>query len=590
VEAPPWLIDLVKVDESFPTSGGEPGDVNVGEVAAALAVIPNDNLGWEQWNRIGMALYRATNGSDDGFEIFDRWSAKATKYDQANTRQQWFKKYKSSPPNHIGVGTLFYLANEAEPEWRVQYEAELFDRLYRQNDAAAPPQRDTPEENEIPAPAFSEQALAMLFADAHHAELRYVAVWSKWLIYDGVKWRFDDTRKAWTYAGKVCRRAAQQTNKRSEKKGLASAKTRAAVINIAGDDRQIAATIDQWDTDQWLLNTPGGVVDLRTGRMRSHRPDDYMTKSTAVAQDARCPIPRWKAFLQKITDHNRELENYIRRALGYSLTGSTREQVLFFLYGQGKNGKGTLMTTASRIFADYHRTASLETFVVTTHERHSTDIAGLRGARLVTVGETEEGKRWAESKIKELTGGDKVTARFMRQDNFDFYPEFKLFISGNHRPKLGSVTIAIRRRMNMLPFTVIIPEEQRDRDLGEKLKPEWPGILAWMIDGCLEWQRIGLKPPPIVTDATDSYLETEDRFGRWIAECFHRDANGWIGSTDLFKLWQQWAAANGEFVGSQTFLNRQMEDHGFSIKRNKAGDCNGYYGLRYNGWKPDEQF
>lgn len=595
VAAPDWLIELCKLDETSHTPG-EQSDVDPGEIAVALAVLPNADLGWEEWNRIGMAIYRATEGNDQGFWAFDLWSHKSTKYNKANTHDSWYERYRSCPPTKIGVGTIFYLTDLASPGWRVIYQAEQFERIYRESAAAdeaaakaaandtapepKPDKPDPPDENEI-APAFSEHALALLFAQDHCGELRYVAAWGKWLIYDGIKWKFDDTRKAWTFAGKVCLRAARQTNKPSVAKQIASAKTRAAVINIAGDDRRIAATVDQWDTDTWLLNTPGGVVDLRTGKMRPHRPEDYMTKSTAVTPDAKCPTPRWKAFLKTTTDNNIELENYIRRALGYSLTGLTIEQVLFFLYGQGQNGKGVLMTTAARIVADYHRTATLETFIVTANERHSTDVAGLRGARLVTVSETEEGKRWAESKIKEMTGGDKITARFMRQDNFDFYPEFKLWISGNHRPKLSSVTVAIRRRMNMLPFTVIIPEKQRDRDLTEKLKAEWPGILAWMIDGCLEWQRVGLQPPQIVTEATNSYLETEDTFGRWIAECFDRDVNGWLGSTELFQSWQPWAAANNEYVGSQKRLSTMMDEHGFVKKRDKKGDREGFLGLKF---------
>jgi putative DNA primase/helicase len=576
---------------------------------AALTVISNDDLGWEDWNRIGMAIWRATDGGDQGFWAFDQWSRKSTKYNEANTRDSWYRKYRSCPPSRIGAGTIFYSADLASPGWRVEYDAKIFKRLYRESESAAGPSTDTardnenattsevepdrldetgkpttPDKNEI-APAFSEQALALLFAAAHTDELRYVAAWGKWLIYDGVKWKFDDTRKAWTFAGRVCLRAARQTNKASEAKSMASAKTRAAVVSIAGDDRRLAAAIDQWDCDKWLLNTPGGVIDLRTGKMQPHRPNDYMTKVTAVTPQGDCP--KWKGFLRTVTDGDDELTTYIRRVLGYGLTGVTNEHALFFLYGTGANGKGVLINTVAGILADYHKTASQETFTATLGEQHSTDLAMLRGARLVTVTETEAGKRWAESRIKTLTGGDPIVARFMRQDFFEYMPQFKLVISGNHRPGLNSVNEAIRRRVNMLPFNVTIAEEQRDKDLTEKLKMEWPGILAWMIEGCLEWQRVGLQPPKIVTDATDDYLETEDKLGRWIAECLERDPNGWASSSDLFYSWTSWAEENNEWVGSQTKFSIVLKEAGFKQVRRKEG--NGFAGLKVPTITPFEE-
>ena len=173
---------------------------------------------------------------------------------------------------------------------------------------------------------------------------------------------------------------------------------------------------------------------------------------------------------------------------GYALTGITREHALFFLYGTGANGKSVFLNTVSGIMADYATTAPIETFIASRDERHPTDIAGLQGARLVTAFETEDGRRWAESKLKALTGGDRVAARFMRQDFFEFVPQFKLLIAGNHKPRLRAVDEAMRRRFNLVPFTVTIPEPERDKDLAEKLRDEWPGILRWMVERCLAWQ------------------------------------------------------------------------------------------------------
>jgi putative DNA primase/helicase len=317
-------------------------------------------------------------------------------------------------------------------------------------------------------PAFSDDALAQRFADRHAADLRFVAKWGQWFRYDGTRWRQDDTLHTFDLARRICREASAECNgKKGEKAALASAKTVAAIERLARSDRRIAATIDQWDADPWLLNTPDGVVDLRTGMNRAHRADDYMTKLTSVGPSGRCPI--FLAFLTRITAGDPELIAYLRRVLGYALTGITREHALFFGYGTGANGKSVLLSTVAGILGDYHKTAPIETFTASNVDRHPTDLAMLRGARLVTATETEEGRQWAESRIKSLTGGDRVSARFMRQDFFEFMPQFKLFIAGNHRPGLRSVDEAIRRRFHLIPFAVTIPAEERDSELTEKL-------------------------------------------------------------------------------------------------------------------------
>ena len=289
---------------------------------------------------------------------------------------------------------------------------------------------------------------------------------------------------------------------------IASAKTVAAVERLAKADRRIAATVDQWDADPWLLNTPGGVVDLRDGGYRLHNPADYITKISGTAPDPSRPIPHWLAFLERVTAADAELIAFLQRIAGYCLTGSTSEHALFFLYGTGSNGKSTFLNAITGVIGGYCRTAPIETFTASPSDRHPTDLAGLRGARLVTAVETEEGRRWAESKIKALTGGDKIAARFMRQDFFEYTPQFKLLIAGNHKPGLRSVDEAIRRRLHLIPFTITIPAEERDLGLPDKLKAEAPGILNWMIDGCLQWQQIGLAPPKVVTDATAAYLRS----------------------------------------------------------------------------------
>jgi putative DNA primase/helicase len=304
--------------------------------------------------------------------------------------------------------------------------------------------------------------------------------------------------------------------------------------------------------------------------MRAHRLEDYMTKMTAVAPDPSCPTPLFCKFLDRATKSDEDYKSFLQRVAGYSLTGSTRDEAMFFLHGSGGNGKGVFMGTVANILGDYHRTAPIETFTDTKNDRHPTELAMLRGARLVTATETEEGRGWAESRIKELTGGDKITARFMRQDFFEYTPQFKLMISGNHKPGLKSVDVAIRRRFNLLPFTAEIRPEELDVKLKEKLKTEWPGIMTWMVKGCLEWQERGIDPPDVVTSATDSYLEDQDTIGRWVDEYCECDPNAFTLVSELYAAWWAWADAMGEYKPNSKRFSQRLEAMGF-VRENRRG-------------------
>lgn len=427
-------------------------------------------------------------------------------------------------------------------------------------------------------PEFSDEAIALYFAAQHADDLRHVAAWGRWLHWTGARWRQDDTLLAYDLVRAVTREIASRCNEMPIAKAIASAKTVAAVERMAKADRRHAATVDQWDADLWLLNTPGGIVDLRTGDLREHRPGDFMTKICAVTPAGRCPA--WMAFLAKVTAGDTELQRFLQRVAGYALTGSTSAHALFFAYGTGANGKSVFLNTLAGILGEYATSAPMETFVASNSERHPTDLAGLRGARLVTAIETEEGRRWAESKIKALTGGDKISARFMRMDYFEFAPRFKLVIAGNHRPGLRNVDEAIRRRMNLIPFVVTIPPDERDEDLAEKLKAEWPGILAWMIDGCLDWQTEGLAQPEAVRDATKEYLEAEDAMATWIAERCSVKPGFATTSAALYADWKGWTDKAGEYAGSmKRFSQALATGRGLTKDRLGAQQLAGFRGI-----------
>jgi putative DNA primase/helicase len=430
------------------------------------------------------------------------------------------------------------------------------------------------------APMFSDDALALDFAERHANDLRYVAAWSHWYSYNGQCWQCDETLKVFDLVRKLCRDMAERCTKNKIATGLTSAKTVAAVERLAKADRRIAATVKQWDADPWLLNTPDGVVDLHSGKLRSHVTTDYLTKITSIAPDSNCSIERWQNFLQTVTAGDDKLIGYLQRLSGYALTGVTIEHMFAFLWGTGFNGKSTFIDAITHCVGDYHCSAPIETFTASHTDRHPTDLAGLRGARLVTAIETDEGRHWAESKIKTLTGGDKISARFMRQDFFEYIPQFKLLIAGNHKPALRSVDEAMRQRFNLVPFTVTIQPDRRDPQLREKLQAEWPEILAWMIQGCLDWQQHGLNPPDAVTAATNAYLEAQDAMTSWIDDDCLQDANAWETSKLLFASWKLWAERSGEPVGNSKTFRDRLEKRGFQYKREGHTGRRGYMGIR----------
>lgn len=401
----------------------------------------------------------------------------------------------------------------------------------------------------IEAGTISQDALARIFANRYVNRLRYCHSTGAWFEWSGAHWEQDTKERAFDFVRCLAREMTEGSTPR-EVREVRKANYASGVERFAQGDRALAVSMRDWDADPFLLGTPGGTVDLRTGRLLPADPRAGITKLTSVTPADRAECPRWLQFLDEATGKDQALIRFLQQWGGYCLTGDTREHALFFGYGPGGNGKSVLVGVLSGILKDYAVTAAMDTFTASRGDKHPTELAMLRGARLALASETEEGKAWAEARIKSITGGDAVSARFMRQDFFTYQPAFKLLIIGNHKPVLRNVDDAARRRFNIVPFTrkPVTP----DRTLEQKLKAEWPGILRWLIDGCLDWQANGLVRPESVTAATEAYFTDQDLFGQWLEEeCDVEPGNThkWATTTELFASWSDYAKAAGETAG-----------------------------------------
>lgn len=426
-----------------------------------------------------------------------------------------------------------------------------------------------PEAAELPQ-ALSEDHLADAFAEDHHCDWKYVRRWDKWFKWDGGGWVEDDTSEVFHLSRNLCRAASYWSDAASltalAKRQLGNKRLAGNVRDMAGTDRRIAATADQWDRDPWMLGVPDGVIDLRDGKLVDAQRDNFITKRTSVSP-ASGPHPLWDKILARATRGDATLTHYLCKWAGYMLTGDTREEAFLFVHGPGGSGKSTFVQVLRDCMGTYAKATRIETFMSTRHGEHPTEIADLAGARLVSAPETEEGSRWNEGRIKMLTGRDKVKARFMGQDYFEFEPVCKIMIFGNHRPRLHSVGEEMKRRLHLVEFPDIIPSEERDPALKLSIKEEYPAILQWMVDGCLAWQQEGLGRPEAVSSATDDYLSSQDTLGAWIEECCDKGALAKCQVSAAYRSFESWAKARGEYVPSVTTFSEKMQARGIDKRK-----------------------
>jgi putative DNA primase/helicase len=344
-----------------------------------------------------------------------------------------------------------------------------------------------------------------------------------------------------------------------------------AMIWCARSEPGIPASLNDFDADPWLLNLANGTLELRTSALRSHQRRDLISNIVEVDFDPKADCDLWDSFLWRVTDKSEELYHYLRRFVGYLLVGDTSDQSLHFLYGLGANGKSVFCEVLLRLLGEYAVAASPDLIMLRRHGGIPNDVARLRGIRAALMNETTQGAKFDEAKLKDLTGGDTLSARFLHQEFFDFKPTHRIVIRGNHKPAINGTDDGIWRRLRLVPFTVTIPPAEQDRGLLGKLQTELPGILNWALQGCRQWQQEGLKPPDIITEAVRKYREESDTLGRFIAEQCEARALAQVKSSALFKRYQQYAEQAGErWIPSKDFP-AEMERRGFTYKRDRTG-------------------
>jgi putative DNA primase/helicase len=422
---------------------------------------------------------------------------------------------------------------------------------------------------------LTDYGLAERLVHHHGDDLRHVFAWHRDLVYDGRRFALDETGEAVRRTKRTVRavyvEAADEPDDGRRKaladfarKAEAKAKIDAA-LDLARSEPSIAITHGQLDADPYLLNVLNGTVDLTTGELREHRREDLITKIAPVEHDPAAEAPTWSAFLERVLP-SEELRRFVQRVAGYALTGDVSEQALFFLYGTGSNGKSTLVNTLMLALGDYAKQAAPDLLVV-KRGSHPTELADLFGARLVASTEVEDGRRLAEALIKQLTGGEPIRARRMREDFWQFPPTHKVLLSANHKPTVRGVDHAIWRRIKVIPFEVTVPDAEQDKRLPEKLRAEMPGILRWALDGCLDWQRHGLGEPPEVREATETYRAEQDVIGAFIAERCITAPHMSTRMKELYGSYAEWCEEGRETQANKRQFGDALKERGYEPAR-----------------------
>lgn len=404
-------------------------------------------------------------------------------------------------------------------------------------------------------------------------KIRYCYAWKKWLVWDGKTWHIDNNGQILRLAKDTVKHIyyeATQISDESQRKAIAkwgikseAEKYIKAMVSLVQSEPGIAISPTQLDSEPYFLSCLNGTVDLKTGVLKPHDPKDFITKTLPFEYNPKADCPLWIEFLETIFNWNYDLILFVQRAVGYSLTGDISEQCLFLLFGTGANGKSVFLKTMANLLCEFSQTADFETFLVKKNDGGvRNDLARMRGNRFISAIEAESGKRLSENLIKSLTGGDTISARFLFAEFFYFQPTFKLWLAANHKPNIRGTDHAIWRRIRLIPFNVTIPENRQDKKLEEKLRGELPGILAWAVQGCLEWQKNGLQTPEEVRTATNGYREEMDSIGAFISDCCVLLPDAKVQAGKLYEAYKKWAEENGEFILKQRDFGMRLSERG----------------------------
>lgn len=436
---------------------------------------------------------------------------------------------------------------------------------------------------------LTEVGNAELFAWLYGDRVRFDHARQRWLLWNEHRWEEDADGEVYRLAKESTRlryRAAEHVDSAEDRKRISafaiSSESRQRVestLALARRERPIADAGTQWDQAPWLLGVNNGVVDLRTGTLRPGLPEDRITMHVPVDYHAEATAERWDAFLDEVFRGDQELLSFIQRATGYSMTGVTSEQVLFLCYGNGSNGKSVFLTVLRWLAGGYAMNIPFTVLELAQRAAITNDLASLAGRRLVTSSETNESTRLNEARIKALTGGDPITARFLYQEAFTFLPSAKFWLSVNHLPEVKDDSHGFWRRVRVIPFLREFSDEEADQNLADKLHGELAGILAWAIRGALEWQRTRLRPPASVSSATESYRQESDDVSRFIGDCCVVADDARAAPKELYVAYEQWAEREGIPTKQRRTANAFGRRMGARFARGKSSGDRLYRGI-----------
>lgn len=438
----------------------------------------------------------------------------------------------------------------------------------------APPQRFN----------LTEMGNAERFIAQHGENVRYCYPWGKWFVWNDSRWALDDSGQVHRLGKETVKSLYVEAGKaetEEERKALASHARRSesaasikAMLELARSDVPVSS--EDLDAHPYLLNAPNGTVDLRTGEIREHRREDLLTKITGADYRPDTSAPVWESFLERVLP-SVDLREFVQRSAGYSATGDTSEQCLFINHGGGANGKSTFQEAVADALGDYATRTPTDMLMARRFNGVPNDVARLKGARFVTASETDEGRRLDEARIKDLTGQDTITARFMKGEWFDFAPTHKLHLSTNHKPEVRGTDHAIWRRIRLIPWSVTVPPAEQDKKLPEKLRRELAGVLAWTVAGCLQWHREGLQTPEEVRKATGAYRAEMDVLAAFLREECATVEGESTNATELFKRFEEWCKETGETAGKQRKFGERLKERGYEKQRITSGPDKGKY-------------